>query len=148
MQSLKQEIASRHEYHTDSDVVDIKECPGGLRDLENFLFILKARFAIVDPISPKLFKLLLQRLADYREVLAELNNNYYFLKHARDLCRLIVSDNDELQVKYLNDIIEPLNRSRHTQFESADDLHDKIVEYMQKNVQHINRIFSEIISPQ
>ncbi|MBC8491763.1 MAG: hypothetical protein H8D42_04305 [Candidatus Marinimicrobia bacterium] len=144
-QSLKQEIASRHEYHADSDTVDIKESSGGLRDLENFLFILKARFAIVDPISPKLFKLLSQRLADYREVFAELDKNYYFLKHVRDLYRLIVSDNDELQIKYLNDIIEPLNQSRHTQFRSADDLHDKIVEYMQKNVQNINRIFSEII---
>ncbi|MCK4715559.1 MAG: hypothetical protein KAT54_02010, partial [Candidatus Marinimicrobia bacterium] len=144
-QSVKQEIALRHDYHADSDTVDIKECPGGLRDLENFLFILKARFAIVDPISPKLFKLLSQRLADYREVLAELDKNYYFLKYVRDLYRLIVSDNDELQIKYLNDIIEPLNQSRRTQFKTADDLHDKIVEYMQKNVQNINRIFSEII---
>jgi UTP:GlnB (protein PII) uridylyltransferase len=140
IRSLSREIRSRHDYHFDATVFDIKESPGGLRDLENFLFILKAQYSIVEPISPKLFKLLSGCLSTHLNTLDDLKQNYYFLKHVRDLYRLRVSDHDELQLKYLDDVIEPLNKSRGTNFQNAEELHKAILNAMHKNVQRFQKI--------
>jgi len=140
IRSLSREIRSRHDYHFDVTVFDIKESPGGLRDLENFLFILKAQYSIVEPISPKLFKLLSGRLSAHLNTLDDLKQDYYFLKHVRDLYRLRVSDHDELQLKYLDDIIAPLNKSRGTNFQNAGELHKAILNAMHKNVRRFQKI--------
>jgi len=140
IRSLSREIRSRHDYHFDAVVFDIKESPGGLRDLENLLFILKAQYSIVEPISPKLFKILSGRLAAHLNTLNDLKQGYYFLKHVRDLYRLRVSDHDELQLKYLDDIIEPLNKSRGTNFQNAKELHKAILNAMHKNVRRFQKI--------
>jgi hypothetical protein len=142
--SLKAEIFSRQEYHAESGVLDIKECPGGLRDMENFLFILKANFANVKPISAKLFQQLAEHFPMRRQEFMRLRENYYFLKLIRDLYRLIVSDNDELQCEYMGEIIVPLNKSRGLQLRSAGDLMMKINKALKRNVSDIEGLLREI----
>jgi len=138
--SLLSEIYTRRDYHAESRSTDIKECPGGLRDLENFLFILKAHFSIVRPISPKLFKQLMTNLPGQKERIALLQQNYFFLKHVRDLYHLMVSDNDELQTEFLRVIIKPLNKSRGMQLDSAEDLQKEIEASLEQNVELIDQI--------
>lgn len=142
--SIKIEIFSRRKYFNDLEVVDIKECPGGLRDLENILFILKANYSIVRPISSKLFIQLVSCLPEMQVEIEALKDHYYFLKHIRDLYHLMVSDNDELQKKYLTTIIGPLNKSRELHFQSAADLQQTIDTTLQQNVTLIHQIFKAI----
>jgi len=142
--SLKTEISSRRKYHEDLDTIDIKECPGGLRDMENFLFILKATFSIVRPISSKLFTKLITYLPDQQVPIESLRQYYFFLKHVRDLYHLTISDNDELQIKYLTTIIKPLNKSRDMQLHTAADLQQEIETALQQNVVLIHQIFEVI----
>ncbi|MFH1250511.1 MAG: hypothetical protein V1715_05360 [bacterium] len=142
--SLKTEISSRWKYHDDLGVIDIKECPGGLRDLENFLFILKANFSITRPISSKLFTQLVTHLPDQQVRIDSLSRHYFFLKHVRDLYHLMISDNDELQKQYLTAIIKPLNKSRDMQLHSAEDLQREIEAAIKQNVDLIHHIFKVI----
>ncbi len=142
--SLKREIFSRHEYHNELGIFDIKECPGGLRDLENFLFILKAKFSSVKPISIKLFQQMVEKLPEQGPAFLRLSENYYFLKHVRDLYRLIISDNDDLQQDYLHEIIPPLNKSYGLELKSAEDLISIIETDLKENVKLIKEILGLI----
>jgi hypothetical protein len=143
--ALRKEIISHHGYHTVRGTINIKESPGGLRDIENFLFILKCYYVIKVPISPKLFT----RLADYlnkrKSILEELQESYYFLKQVRDLFRLIVADSDVLVDKYLAKIIDPLNISRQTSLSRGLELQHAIRHAMQQNVKHIYQILRQDI---
>jgi len=140
IRSLKSEIFSRREYQKNIDSLDIKECPGGLRDMENFLFILKARYAIVTPISGTLFKELISVVPKQKNSLIALKQNYYFLKHVRDLYHLMVSDSDNLGGEFLEPLIEPLNKSRNLNMESADDLLTRLKSNFAENVKLIDEI--------
>ena len=142
--SLLSEIRTRRKFQIEYDGFDIKECPGGLRDLENFLFILKAQFAIVWPISKKLFVKLIERLPKHEQNLEEMKDCYFFLKHVRDLYHLMVSDSDEIQKQYLSTIVKPLNKARGTQMISGDDLQQEIEDALRKNVVLIERILSSL----
>jgi len=144
IESLKGEIISRRESQAESDTIDIKECPGGLRDLENFLFILKAKYSIVNPISSKLFKHLIKLLPARQAQIEALNHYYFFLKHIRDLYHLMVSDNDELQIEFLSELIKPLSKSRDVSFTSAENLQKEIDTALRQNVELINQIFKII----
>jgi len=142
--SLKSEIYSRRKYQKDLDIIDIKECPGGLRDMENFLFILKAKFSIVRPISLKLFTQLVTHLPDHKVQIDLLVQHYFFLKHVRDLYHLMISDNDELQKKYLISLIKPLNKSRGMHLGSSEDLQAEIDAALEQNIDLIHHIFKVI----
>ncbi|MBU1064384.1 hypothetical protein KKC74_06200, partial [bacterium] len=131
-------------YHDDLGVIDIKECPGGLRDLENFLFILKAKFSITRPISSKLLKQLVTHLPGQQTQIESLGHNYFFLNHVRDLYHLMISDNDELQKKYLSSLIKPLNKSRDMHLSSSEDFQKEIEAVLEQNVDLIHQIFKVI----
>lgn len=143
--SLKKEIISRHDYQAIKGTVNIKESPGGLRDIENFLFILKSYYIIKTPISPRLFNQLGDYLTERIPILEELQENYYFLKHVRDLFRLIVADSDVLVTKYLAKLISPLNLSRQISLNYARDLQRSIRYAMQQNVKHIYQVLRQDI---
>jgi len=142
--SLKSEIYSRRKYQKDLDIIDIKECPGGLRDMENFLFILKAKFSIVRPISLKLFTQLVTHLPDHKVQIDLLVQHYFFLKHVRDLYHLMISDNDELQKKYLISLIKPVNKSRGMHLGSSEDLQAEIDAALEQNIDLIHQILKVI----
>ncbi len=124
--------------------MDIKENPGGLRDMENFLFILKAHFLIRYPISPRLFIQIRNLLPGHKKILEEIMNDYYFLKHVRDLYHLIVSDDDVLQTEYLGDIIMPLNTSRSMEIQTAAELEEMVFTKMHQNVLNTEKILSAL----
>ena len=139
-----QEIQSRHQYHTGGPTLNIKESPGGLRDLENFLMILKAFYGQREPISDTLFAYLEEQLSDHSDLLRQLARNYYFLKHVRDLYHLMVSDDDELQPALLDTIVPPLRQSRQMEIPDAGALEMIVCEKMQQNNAAIHSIIPAI----
>ena len=142
IQQLLGEMKSRNEYHVEVPPIDIKESPGGLRDLENFLFVLKAYYDIPDPISTKLFTVFSNKLSEKEEVFNQLFMDYYFLKYIRDLYHIMVSDDDLLQKKFLSTILEPISKSRREKIENEDVLQDKILEAMKNNSDNIINVLS------
>ncbi len=142
--SLLNEISSRYNYHKTVKVLDIKESPGGLRDLENFLFILKAHLIIRDSVSIKLFALLSRRLPEFEHLFDQIYNDYYFLKHVRDLYHIMISDDDELQKNYLMDIIEPLSKTKEWKIDNISELEIRIANAFENNIRNIEKILTGI----
>jgi len=139
---LQEEMRSRNSFHKDVVPIDIKESTGGLRDLENFLFILKAYYKIPDPISTKLFTVISNKVKEKEEQFNQLFMDYYFLKYVRDLYHIMVSDDDMLQTKYLDAIIDPISKSRREKVETAEDLQAKILLSMKNNEINIKEILA------
>jgi len=138
---LRSEIASRQTAVFDRQMIDVKESRGGLRDMENFLFILKAQFEIVSPIS----EALIDRLSDFlhpgkSQKLKALFRDYLFIKHVRDLYRLMVSDDDHLQKFYLAVICPSLAKSYRTGVMTGEQLFDRIQVILRQNAGGIAEI--------
>ena len=142
--SLLNEISSRRSFHRSVETIEIKEGPGGLRDLENFLFILKAHFKLYDPISVQLFNELIIRIDSQRQKFQELMEDYDLLKCARDLYHLIVSNHDEIRKEYLDKIIEPLGRSLKIQIDSTSDIENMISSAMVRIVDNIEAVLNHL----
>ena len=140
IQQLQSEMKSRNSYHKKIPTIDIKESPGGLRDLENFLFILKAFYKIPDPISTRLFTEFANKITQKEDLFAHLFRDYFFLKYVRDLYHIMVSDDDLLQQKFLGTILDPITKSRHDQIETGEELQEKILLAMKCNEANINNI--------
>ena len=88
---MREELKSRHIGGDVEHLNDVKECPGGLRDIEMLLLLFKAKHKTRDPLSRKFLHLLLEiepeRAADFKFLEDHLN----FVKKLRDLYRLQVA---------------------------------------------------------
>jgi len=97
------ELKDRHNINNTSQEIDynIKECHGGLRDIEMFFLILKSYFEIREPISENLINRLCEidkeRSSNYKQIKEVFDR----LKHLRDIYRLSISADDELNSEYL-----------------------------------------------
>jgi len=102
------DMKSRHDtvHPFIKESINLKECPGGLRDIEAFLFIAKARFGIRENISENLFNVLFHIKKEYRDKIISLKEHYYFLKKLRDVYRLTVGADDELTEDYLRYVVK------------------------------------------
>lgn len=144
IKSLVEEIKSRYKYHSKSEDIDLKEFPGGLRDLENFLFILQIQFNIRDSISDELFLKLSNKMPEFKSYFGKLMSNYNFLKQVRDLYHLMVSNNDTLQKRYLKRILTPLSISNNFKINSEEKLYSVVRSAMTKNLNFISSIIKHL----
>lgn len=103
VQAMINEIFSRHKDENPNETaeVNIKECKGGLRDIEMILLIFKAHYGLSDPINNQLVKNLLVLKPEWADRLQSLGENFSILRYLRDLNRLTVSADDQLHFEYL-----------------------------------------------
>ncbi len=93
-----QEIRSRHgEEAPGSLCLDIKECAGGLRDIEMMLLVLKARYGVRMHLGEKFVDLMVDISKEYASEIRLLRDGLYFLKALRDVHRLTVGNDDLIQ---------------------------------------------------
>jgi len=100
------DMKSRHiaEAALSKESINLKECRGGLRDVESILLISKARFHIREHIGENLFNILSEKIPSSRGKIERLKTYFYFIKNLRDLYRLTVAADDEVTeetMKYL-----------------------------------------------
>jgi len=92
-----EEIASRH-MATDESMMDvdnnIKECAGGLRNIEMMMLIIKAKFEITTPVNAELFMTVADTYPELRDDVLKLAQSCKFLKHLRDIYRLTIGATD------------------------------------------------------
>jgi hypothetical protein len=86
--------------HRYGDEMEIKETPGGLRDIQLLLSILKARLRLREPDGTGLFGHLRVALPELAATLSELEETVAFLKQMRDVYRLTVVCEDRLDPRY------------------------------------------------
>ncbi len=73
---------------------NIKECAGGLRDIEMMMLIIKARFEITTPVNAELFMSIAENHKELRKDVLTLLQNCRFLKRLRDVYRLTIGATD------------------------------------------------------
>jgi UTP:GlnB (protein PII) uridylyltransferase len=84
----------------DGDEMEVKEAPGGLRDVQLLLSILKARVRVRQPDGADLFARLRRELPSLAGTLSEIEETLSFLKRVRDVYRLTVVIEDRLDPRY------------------------------------------------
>jgi len=101
--NMGREIEARHR-HSDAGSeagINIKEGPGGLRDIEQVLLLLKARYRVFEPISGKLFNDLAVYDEPHKGPIEQLKAHHSFLRQVRDLYRLSEAAHDDMGVDEL-----------------------------------------------
>jgi hypothetical protein len=87
---MRNEMISRHASGEDQRS-DIKECPGGLRDIEMLLLMYEVKHKVREPLSRRFLRRLIELEPNYADELAQLENHLNFIKNLRDLYRLKVA---------------------------------------------------------
>lgn len=92
------ELADRRAVFAGSpQTIDVKEGVGGLRDIEHIILMLKAAYKVPEPMSHNCFWMLSVIAEDFASEIATLQQCHELLRRVRDLYRLGVAAQDELQ---------------------------------------------------
>lgn len=102
------EINSRQKVvkECDNEACNIKETKGGLRDIEAVALMLKSYFAIGTPLSHNFFKKLKPRLPEISNELDIISESLYFLRTIRNLYRITIAAEDDLQAIYFSSLAD------------------------------------------
>jgi UTP:GlnB (protein PII) uridylyltransferase len=97
------EIESRHSESEETGEFNIKEDPGGLRDMEMILLAYKAKYELRQPICSLIFETLAILDSEHSKEIQELYAAFHFLKRVRDVYRLTVAATDTLSPDHMED---------------------------------------------
>jgi len=122
------EVRNRHltSENCRNDQCNIKEMPGGLRDIEAIALILKAYLGIGTPLSHNFFKHIRSKFPEIKPQLDILSKSEYFLRTIRNLYRITVAAEDNIQAGYLNTLSEIFYRSKKSKQLKPVKLKNKI----------------------
>lgn len=126
------EIESRHRHNQTeaSGFANIKETKGGLRDIEMVLLIYKAKYELREPINRKLVESICK--IDPTDEFCFLIKASNFLKNLRDLYRLTVAAEDELNFDYLDRVAHIMGFENSRKKSAAQKLKEKYIECTEK----------------
>jgi hypothetical protein len=108
IRQMAHEMESRHSV-PEEDGYNLKEAPGGLRDIEMMLLVYKARFGLRQPICSVIFETLVMLDSQHSKEIGRLCNAFHFLKRVRDIYRLTVAAVDSLSQSHLSDAAKILD---------------------------------------
>lgn len=142
IQQMKNELAARHAEKEDDHLNDIKECPGGLRDIEMLLLMYKTRHKVRDPLSRKF----LQRLVDIEPAHAkefkQIGQHLDFIKKLRDTYRLKVAAHNVIEQEHLQPVAESMGYGDSA--EAAGKLYDDFLKRTAEAARVINKLVEKI----
>ncbi|MCP4582433.1 MAG: hypothetical protein GY839_12550, partial [candidate division Zixibacteria bacterium] len=105
---MKNEIKSRHSVLDDDHSDDIKECRGGLRDIEMLLLIYKTKHKVRDPLSRTFLHWLIKTEKKHADKFQYVEQHLNFIKNLRDLYRLKVAAHNVISREYLPPVAESM----------------------------------------
>ena len=131
----------------ESDAIDLKEDPGGLRDIENFLVIMRVIFRIKESSNFRLLARLQYKFPDYAEDFKKLHRRHEFLRKIRNLSRLTIAADNILYINHLENLTEHLNIKSTRNIDPAELLLKRVWEYMRSSERITNRLLKQIVYP-
>lgn len=140
--TLAEELQSRHAYEgrqRKGIEYDVKECRGGLRDLEMAQLLWKALYEIREPIGGRFWDVLAEDHPDRRGEFKALKESYHFLNRLRDVYRLSVAPQNHLDPAHLELPAEVLGY-RDTDGVSATDQLERDLHH------HCERVASRLVA--
>lgn len=139
------DMRERHEFTGFSDQwVDVKEGMGGLRDIEQILLVLNARYQVMEPVTLKLFEMLSVLAEEHAGELEILARQHGFLREVRDLYRITVAATDTIQVEYLDPVAEVLHRRDPRLPRDPKILFERIIDSMERVATATHAIADEV----
>ncbi len=108
IRQLKNEMYSRHESINAKQCDDIKECRGGLRDIEMLLLMYETKHRVRDPLSRKFLRKLRELESDHEKEFIAIEEHLNFIKNLRDLYRLKVAAHNVIDPQYLISVAESM----------------------------------------
>jgi len=130
------------------DSYNIKENRGGLRDIEAISLMIKCYLNILEPLTSSFLIQIKTNLPDIAKELDIISDSLYFLRTIRNLYRITVAAEDDLQLKYFNRVAsiylfndsDQWDGSQFLQIQIGDALNqsalacDTIINYLNENV--------------
>jgi ferredoxin len=96
------EVQSRHKAESSgTPCTDIKECRGGLRDIEMMLLVIKAKYGVRLHLGERFMDLIVDIRKEHASKIRVLRDAQYFLKNLRDIHRLTSGNDDFIQQESL-----------------------------------------------
>ncbi len=122
------EICNRQEQYSsrESEALNLKEAPGGLRDIEAVALMLKAALNIYEPFSQDFFQEKKEELPAIADHLETLSVSLYYLRTIRDLYRITVAAEDSINPDYLERIATIFDQSNRPEWNTVGAIVDQI----------------------
>lgn len=100
------EMDARHSIHGDfqEDFANIKECTGGLRDIEMIILIYKTKYRYFETNAHRLIQVFCDKDKNLKKNWFQIWNAMLFLQRFRYLHRLIISAEDDIYARQLGSI--------------------------------------------
>jgi hypothetical protein len=102
IEHMKEEMRSRHMDNDPEECHNIKECCGGLRDIEMLMLMYKTKYRVRDPLSRKLLRRLIIMEPENAGKFKYIENHLNFIKKLRDLYRLKVAPRNVIEREALS----------------------------------------------
>jgi hypothetical protein len=142
LQRMKSELESRHRETNDDQLADIKECPGGLRDIEMLLLMYMVKYKIRDPLSRMFLHRLMELEPQNGEQFHTIGEHLDFIKGLRDNYRLKIAAHNNIEREYLQPVAEGLGYGDGE--DAASKLFDEYLERTAKTAEIINGLVARI----
>ncbi|UCD64072.1 MAG: hypothetical protein JSW34_01175 [Candidatus Zixiibacteriota bacterium] len=105
---MKAEMSARHAAEDDEVRSNIKECRGGLRDIEMLLLMYETKFQVREPLSRKFLRRLMELEPENAEKFQQIEDHLNFAKNLRDVYRLKVAAHYVIGREYLPSVAESM----------------------------------------
>ncbi|UCG61578.1 MAG: hypothetical protein JSV52_14900 [Candidatus Zixiibacteriota bacterium] len=133
---MRAEMTARHAREDDEQRSNIKECRGGLRDIEMLLLMYETRHRVRECLSRRFLHRLSELHPESTEDFAGIVDHLNFIKNLRDLYRLKVAAHNVIEVKYLPSVAESMGygddekaaQVLYDQFMNRTDQAGKVIE--------------------
>ncbi len=140
IQRMLNELKSRHSVSSEfvDSGIDIKECAGGLRDIEMIMLIFKAKLEKTEPVNLQLFGIMGEKLPELKDDFVQLANDSIFLKSIRDVYRLTIGATDLIlpeKLESVGSILGNMNRK---------ELHKKFDTVRQGVIKKIHKLLNDL----
>ena len=144
IENMKQEMRSRHSREEEELLDNIKECPGGLRDIEMLQLMYKVRYRIRDPLTRRLLLRLIEFQPAHAEDFAFVESHLNFIKNLRDLYRLKVAAHNVINPEYLAPVAATMGYGDDDQ--AAEKLYQEFLKRTARASKVIQRLVDDISS--
>ncbi len=132
------EIKSRHAVNDENHQADIKECRGGLRDIEMLLLIYKTKHKVRNPLSRRFLHWLIKTEISQADRFHYIEQHLSFIKNMRDLYRLKVAAHNVINPEYLPTVAVSMGYGQSP--EASERLYQEFIARAEKASAIINKL--------